>query len=135
MFSPRVNEPTSLFVLRWSARLLSVISLGFILLFVLGEGFGWLSVRALDLVGLAFFPVGLMLGLVLAWRREMSGGIIAVGSIALFYLVYGLVINQAILRGWWFLVLSIPGWMFLLYAVLRHERWNGDYDVPAVVRK
>jgi len=135
MFSPRVNEPTYLFVLRWTARLLSVASLGFILLFVFGEGFGWLSVRVQDLVGLAFFPFGLLLGLVLAWRREMSGGIIAVASIALFYIVYGLVINQAIFQGWWFLVLSIPGWLFLLYAVLRHEHWNGEIDTPAVLGK
>jgi peptidoglycan/LPS O-acetylase OafA/YrhL len=136
MFSPKINEPTYLFVLRWIARLLSVASLGFILLFVVvGEGSSWASVRAQDLVGLAFFPFGLMLGLVLGWRREMSGGIVAVGSIALFYLVYGLAINQAIFQGWWFLVLSIPGWLFLLYALLRHERWNGEFDSPAVARK
>jgi len=133
MFSPRVNEPTYLFVLRWTARLLSVASLGFILLFVFGEGFGWLSVRVQDLVGLVFFPFGLMLGLVLAWRREMSGGIIAVASIALFYIVYGLVLNPAIFQGLWFLVLSIPAWLFLLYAVLRHEHWNGEIDTPAVL--
>jgi glucose-6-phosphate-specific signal transduction histidine kinase len=135
MFSPRVNEPTYLFVVRWTARLLSLGSLGFILLFVFGEAQGWSSVRAQDVVGLVFFPFGLMLGLVLAWRREMSGGIIAVASIALFYLVYGLAINRAIFQGWWFLVLSIPGWVFLLYAVLRHEHWNGEFDSSAAVGK
>ena len=135
MFSAKVNEPTYLFVLRWIARLLSVATLAFILLFVVGEGGDWASVRAQDLVGLVFFPIGLMLGLVLAWRREMSGGLVAVGSIVLFYLVYGLAINQAIFQGWWFLVLSIPGWLFLLYAVLRHEHWNGEFDSPSVAGK
>jgi peptidoglycan/LPS O-acetylase OafA/YrhL len=88
-----------------------------------------------DLVGLAFFPIGLMLGLVLGWRRELSGGIIAVGSIVLFYIVYGLAINQAIFQGWWFLLLSLPGWMFLLYALLRHEHWNGEVDSPVIAPK
>ena len=135
MFSPRVNEPTYLFALRWIARLLSIGSIGFILLFVFGESSDWLSVRAQDLVGLIFFPFGLMLGLVLGWRREFSGGIIAVGSIALFYLVYGLAINRAIFTGWWFLLLSLPGWIYLLYAVLRHEHWNGEVDSPATAQK
>lgn len=135
MFSPRGNEPTYLFTLRWAARLLSIGSIAFILLFVFGEGSGWLSVGAKDLVGLVFFPFGLMLGLVLGWRRELAGGIIAVGSIALFYLVYGLAINQAIFQGWWFLLLSLPGGVFLLYALLRHEHWNGDVDTSAAVQK
>jgi len=135
MFSPRVNEPTYLFALRWIARLLSVASLGFILLFVFGEASGWLSVRLEDLVGLVFFPFGLMLGLVLAWRRELSGGLIAVGSIACFYLIYGLAINRAIFQGWWFLVLAIPGFLFVLYALLRHEHWNGEIDSPAILPK
>jgi len=135
MFSARVNEPTYLFTLRWIARLLSVGSLAFILLFIFGEGSGWLSVGAKDLVGLVFFPFGFSLGLVLGWRRELAGGIIAVASIALFYLVYGLAINAAIFQGWWFLALSLPGWLFLLYALLRHEHWNGEVDSPAVARK
>ena len=135
MFSPRVNEPTYLFAIRWAARVLSVASIGFILLFVFGEGTGWLSVRGQDLVGLAFFPVGLIIGLVLGWRRELSGGLVAVGSILLFYLVYGLAINRNVFQGWAFLVLSIPGWVFLLYALLRHEHWNGEIDRPAVAGK
>jgi len=135
MFSPRVNEPTYLFTIRWAARLLSVASIGFILLFVFGEGSGWLSVRGQDLVGLAFFPAGLIIGIVLAWRRELSGGIVAVGSIVLFYLVYGLAINRNVFQGWAFLVLSIPGWLFLLYALLSHERWNGEIGRSALAGK
>ena len=132
MFSPRVNEPTYLFTLRWIARLLSVGSIGFILLFVFGEGSGWLSVRGQDLVGLAFFPVGLIVGLVLGWRREKAGGVVAVGSIAMFYLIYGLAIDRNVFHGWAFMVLSIPGVLFLLYAILRHEHRNGDIDPSAV---
>lgn len=135
MFSPRVNEATYLFALRWVARALSIVTIGFILLFVVGEGGGWASVRGQDLIGLVFFPVGLLLGLVLGWRREMSGGVIAVGSIVLFYLVYGLAINRNVFQGWAFLVLSIPGWLFLLYAVLRHEHWNGEYDLAAPAKR
>lgn len=135
MFSPRVNEPTYLFALRWVARLLSTVTIGVILLFVFGEGAGWLSVRGTDLVGLVFFPVGLLFGLILGWRRELAGGVVAVGSIALFYLVYGLAINSNVFQGWAIFVLSVPGILFLLYALLRHEHWNGDVDPSTVPGK
>lgn len=135
MFSPRTNESNSLFVLRWSARLLSAVTIGFILLFMFGQEANWSAVTARDAVGLLFFPFGLMLGLVLGWRREMAGGLISVGSMALFFLVYGLVINRAVFMGWWFLILSIPGVLFLVYALLRHEHWNGEFDAPAAAGK
>ena len=135
MFSPKVNEPTYLFALRWIARVMSVATIGIILLFVFGEGSGWLSVRGQDFVGLIFFPVGLLLGLVLGWRREMAGGLIAVVSILLFYLVYGLAINRNVFQGWAILVLAIPGALFLLYAILRREHWNGEFDSPAAIQK
>lgn len=135
MFQARTNESNSLFALRWTARLLSVITIGFLLLFILGGEANWSSVRPVEIIGLVFFPFGMMFGLMLAWRREMAGGIVAVGSIVLFYLVYGIAIRGTASFGWWIPVLSIPGAVFLLYAALRHEHWNGDYDLPATTGK
>ena len=54
MFSPRVNEPTYLFALRWIARGLSIATIGFILLFMFGEEANWSAVRPVEMVGLAF---------------------------------------------------------------------------------
>jgi hypothetical protein len=135
MFSQRTNESNSLFLLRWSARLLSAFTIGFILLFMFGEEANWSAVTMRDMVGLIFFPIGLMLGLVLAWRRELAGGLVAVGSMALFFLVYGLVINRAVFMGWWFLILSVPAVLFLAYGIARHEHWNGEFDAPAAAGK
>ena len=135
MFSPRVNEPTYLFALRWIARGLSIATIGFILLFMFGEEANWSAVRPVEMVGLAFFPFGLMAGLVLAWRREMSGSLIAVGSIACFYLNYGLAIRGSIAQGWWILGLAFPGVLFLVYALLRHEHWNGEYDLTVAAKR
>lgn len=59
MFSPRTNESNTLFALRWSARLLSVLTIGFILLFTFGEESNWSAVTFRDLLGLIFLPVGL----------------------------------------------------------------------------
>lgn len=135
MFSPRINEPTYLFVLRWIARLLSVATIGFIALFLFGGGASWSAVRPQELIGLAFFPFGLMFGLMLAWRRELAGGLVSVGSIALFYLVYGLFVVGSMNFGIWIPMLALPGVVFLAYAVLIHEHWNGDFDSPAIAGK
>ncbi|HTH51977.1 MAG TPA: hypothetical protein VL501_08590 [Pyrinomonadaceae bacterium] len=135
MFSQRTNESNSLFILRWSARLLSALTIAFILLFMFGSEANWSAVAVRDLIGLLFFPFGLMLGLVLGWRREMAGGLIGVGSMALFFLVYGLVVNRAVFMGWWFVVLSVPAVLFLAYGLARHEHWNGEFDIPAAAGK
>jgi len=135
MFSPRVNEPTHLFALRWIARALSIATIGFILLFLFGEGLNPSEVRPIEWLGLLFFPFGLMFGLVLGWRREFAGGLIGTGSVALFYLLYGLLIFGTIRQGWWILILSLPAVLFLVYAALRREHWNGDVDQPLIAAK
>lgn len=111
-----------LFLLRWTARSLSAVSIGTILLFIFGEGSLDLSGVAWEEIGaMLLFPLGLLVGLILAWQEEIKGGALAVFSIAAFYLVYGLALNGSIRQGWWFLIFAIPGFLFLLYGVLSNS--------------
>jgi hypothetical protein len=69
-------------VLRWLARAASLASLGLLALFATSggaapSGFEWLL--------LAFFPLGVALGTVVAWHREILGGLIALASLAAFH--------------------------------------------------
>ena len=88
MNGPMKNRLLLLGVLRWSARVLSLLSLGVVLLFAFGEGLNFLHFSTRDLVLFAFFPLGVGLGMALAWRWEGLGGGITVVSLAGFYLAH-----------------------------------------------
>lgn len=117
MLTSRENESNFLFGLRWSARVLSAVSIGLILMFIFGEGMD-VSIIAWEEMGvLMLFPLGFLIGLILGWQEELKGGALAVGSIAAFYFVYGLILNGSILQGGWFAIVALPGFLFLLYGI------------------
>lgn len=120
MFGPREHETAHQHVLRLAARAASVVCLAVILLFLVGEDFNFADVTARQWVGFAFFPVGLVAGLVLAWKEEGLGGTIAVISILGVYLVYGLLLNGTLRLGWAFLPFLIPGVLFIAYRLGSH---------------
>ena len=130
MFAPRQHENTFLFLLRWAARTLSAVSIGTILLFIFGEGSLDFSTSSWKEIGaMLLFPLGLLVGLILGWQEEIKGGALAVGSIAAFYLVYGLALSGSIRQGWWFLIFAVPGFLFLLYGLLsslNHPHFGAD---------
>jgi len=113
MNSPMTNQLVLLSVLRWSARVLSILSVGVVLLFAFGEGLNLSYFTARELVLFAFFPIGVCLGMALAWRWEGLGGGITVASLAAFYLVQRLT-SSSFPRGFAFAVLAAPGFLFLL---------------------
>jgi hypothetical protein len=119
MFEERENETTIEYLIRVVARGASIVCLAIILLFFLGEDFalGRLSVE--EWIGFAFFPVGVLVGLVLAWREEAIGGVITLASVAGFYLVYGWVLNSTFRMGWAFVPFLLPGILFVIYGYVR----------------
>lgn len=119
MFAPREHENTGRYVLRWAARVLGAFCVGVLLLFFFGEEFDTSKIGVIDLVGLLFFPLGLIVGLVLGWQEEFWGGLIAAASVAGLYLIWGPIAHGSIFLGWWFLVFTIPGVLFLIYGVMR----------------
>jgi hypothetical protein len=100
-------------VIRWTARILSVVSICVVLLFMTGEGFNPVRIKPTEWILFLFFPFGISLGMILAWWREGIGGGITLGSLAMFYVVH-LAISGRFPNGWAFLVFTIPGFLFLL---------------------
>jgi hypothetical protein len=100
-------------VVRWTARILAVASVGLILAFLVGEGFDASRIQPGEWLGLVFFPVGICVGMILAWWREGLGGAITVGSLAAFYLIH-LATAGAFPSGWAFLLFAVPGFLFLV---------------------
>lgn len=116
MFGPREHETIFLHSLRLVARAASVICIAVILLFFIGEGIDFGKIAAKEWIGLLFFPVGVFVGLVLAWREEMLGGAVTIASVIGFYLVYGLLLSGTIRQGWLFLLFLVPGLLSVLYG-------------------
>ena len=105
----KMRRPTSI---AWFARVASVVSVGTILLFMIGEGFKPLKITFTEWIGLLFFPFGISLGMILAWWKERLGGIVTIGSFLMFYTVNYL-ISGRFPSGWAFLLFALPGILFL----------------------
>ena len=118
-----MNYPNTLtidshLVLHWTARVLSLLSIGIILLFFIGEGFNPTRLTAGEWALMLCFPLSVMVGLLVAWRYEVVGGLIAVGGLLSFYLVHAMLANGYLPRGWAYFVFASPGFLFLLSALL-----------------
>jgi len=106
--------------IEWVARITSILSIVILLMMLFGEGApartgNTFTLR--DIVGLIFFPAGIVLGMVLAWRWERVGGRITIISLALFYLAL-FVFDGRFPGGLWFIGFSAPGFLFLLAGIL-----------------
>ena len=98
-------------VIRWTARLWSIASIGLILGFIFGEGIK--LAKPLEWLSFFLFPVGISIGMILAWWKEGLGGSITVGSLLVFYAVY-YASSRTFPPGWAWLVFSFPGLLFLV---------------------
>jgi peptidoglycan/LPS O-acetylase OafA/YrhL len=68
-----------------------------------------------------FFPIGVLAGLIVAWRREVTGAVISIGSLVLFFT--WIFVRDGRLPGfpWWFLALAGPAFLFLAAALLQRR--------------
>ena len=115
--SPDVTALT----IRWVARSLSILSLGMMLLFIFGEGISPLELDLNEFALLLCFPLGTSAGMVIGWRREGLGGTVTVSGLALFYLIH-FVGSGRFPKGPFFLIFSLPGFVFLASWLVRHVR-------------
>jgi hypothetical protein len=109
-------------IIRWIARITGVISTLILSLFVFGEPFPIRKITGAEWLGLMLFPVGVVIGFAVAWWREGLGGLITLGSLLAFYMVFVFVMNENLTKGGWFLVFAFPGFLFLLSALLRRSQ-------------
>ena len=117
-------------VVRWTARVWGIASFLFILAFVIG---GAESMRPTvpEAVGLLLFPIGVLAGFGIAWWREGIGGLVTVGSLALFY-AYHFSRTDRVPTGPYFLLLSAPGFIHIANVLFSRPRKHDiKSDVPS----
>jgi len=102
--------------LRWIAQTWSVASALLLFAFAFG-GREHLRLTMSEAVAFLFFPVGVVAGFVVAWRRELLGALVTLGSITLFYL-YLLAWGKGRPAGPYFLLFAAPGFLHLVNALL-----------------
>lgn len=103
-------------VLRWTARAWGLASGLLLFAFAFG-GREHVRFTAGEAVGFLFFPVGVVAGFAIAWRRELAGGLVTVGSLALFYL-WVFVRAGRLGIGPYFLLFAVPGFLHIISALM-----------------
>jgi hypothetical protein len=121
MEQPSVDRRRITRAIRWIARGWTVVSIGVILLLTVGEGLYF--TRLTEWLGFLFFPVGISVGMILAWRREVLGGSVTVGSLIVFYAIH-LATAGTLPKGWAWFALSAQGLLFLLCRLLERAWWR-----------
>ena len=114
MLNKQADLGLPLAVVELLARVGSVASITMLLLLFQAEAFHPSEIAPREWIGLAFFPIGVVIGMVIAWWKEGLGATVTLGSLLGFYLVYGYLFRYHI-GGPWFLVFASPGFLFLLH--------------------
>jgi len=114
-------EQTSM-ILRM-AKLWSVISMGFILVFMVGYGLDpneplptpreWFE--------LGLFPIGVLVGMILSWKYAGAGALISIVCLVSFYFVE-YAFKGRFPGGLYFLIVTAPAFFFLAYSTMTHKR-------------
>jgi len=109
--NPKTTRVTR--ILRWAARGLSLVSIGFLLLFFFGEAdFSQpLQLTPQEWVLVAFFPIGVVAGMVLGWWREGAGSLVSLAALLAFYIA-DLMFTGTFPGGPFFLLFTLPGFLF-----------------------
>jgi len=102
---------------RWLARLTSLMSIGMLALFLFGEPFPIGRITAREWIGLAFFPAGVAIGMIIAWWKEGLGAGISIASLLAFYTIFGWLLGSRV-TGPWFVVFVSPAFLFLISWLL-----------------
>lgn len=118
MSNKRIDLPGPLAVIEWLARVGSVASVTFLLVLFVGEGIHPSKISANEWAGMIFFPIGVVIGMAIAWWKEAAGSAVTLGSLLGFYVIWGYLMQNHI-GGWWFVALASPGFLFLLHWLLR----------------
>jgi hypothetical protein len=108
-------------VLRWTARAWGIASA--LLLCAFG-GREHLRFTPAEAVVFLLFPGGVVAGFAVAWWGELAGGLVTVGSLALFYLVL-FARNGRVPATPYFLLFAAPGFLHVVGALIAARRRRG----------
>ena len=104
-------------VIELLARAGSIASITLLAMIFFGEESRSHEISRNEWIGLTFFPLGVAIGMIIAWWKEALGSVLTVASLIGFYVVYGYLLQNHI-GGWWFIVFSAPGFLFLVHWFL-----------------
>ena len=117
MFAKRNEFGLPLAAIELFARLGSIASIVLLLMLFVGEGMNPSTITRNEWAGLLFFPIGVMIGMVVAWWKEGVGAAITLGSLVAFYFVWGYLLRNHI-GGLAFITFASPGFLFMLHWLL-----------------
>ena len=117
MYNHRSNLTVPLAVIELLARAGSIASITLLILIFWGEAFNPSEISATEWAGLVFFPIGVVVGLVVAWWKEGIGSTVTVASLVSFYIVYGFLLRNHI-GGMWFIAFASPAFLFMAHWLL-----------------
>ena len=118
MYSNKIELGFPMVLIEFLARVGSVMSITLLVLLFQAEAFHPSEIAPREWFGLVFFPIGVIVGLVISWWKEGLGISITVGNLLAFYFVYGYLLDYHI-GGWAFVMFASPAFLFFFHWVLR----------------
>ena len=106
-------------ILKFSARVLSLVSISFISFFIISHMFGNESASfnsTYEIFEYLFFPLGVLFGLTVAWKWKLVGAIITLFSITMFHILRQELLLDPIIDG-----LAFPGVLFFGHYLLKSK--------------
>ena len=106
--------------IRWTARISSIVVVGFFLLFLIGEGVSVQSLMLREIMMFAAWAIAFA-GMALGWKRELSGGTLTIAGYFLFVIIEG----RFPLGVWYnpfFAAWAVNGLLFVLAGWLRSKK-------------
>jgi hypothetical protein len=106
-------------IIRWAARVWSLLSIAALLLPFVMEGLIWMYANSIrEILGHVCY-MGILIGLILSWFKEGAGGATTTISLMLFYIVFWATGRTP--TGPYFILIAAPGFLFLIYWLLDRE--------------
>ena len=124
-----MNENNRLRIIRWSARSFAGLMAAFVLFIFVGnaltDGVGSLLRLTLRESVMMVAFVAVWVGLLLGWKWELAGGLLTVCGMVAFYLL-DYAFSGTFPGGLFFLIIAVPGVLFIVCAVLGKRGMDGE---------
>lgn len=102
------------------AKITSLISISILTLFFLNGSIQFYALQEATVLLMLFFPVGVVLGMIIGWIKPLWGGMIGCASFVLFYLIHYFKV-QFLPEGFAFTILAFPNFLFLIEGFLQRN--------------
>lgn len=120
------NIKRAMTIIRRIARIWSIVILALFLVLIIGHSLNpeEPSPTPIEWVGMAFFPIGVVIGLILAWKWEGLGGIITIVCVLVFYVWVQIVKGRS--GGPVPALVGVPSVLFLIYWLRSRSQMKAE---------